>query len=571
MTAARGIRGPVRALEGPSGLPGLPCPQGLPGVSGPPGLPGLPASAGAAGVPDPAAGAGGFPRLAASGPAGGRGGSFGGSGSGFPSPGLASLGLTLPQAMAEAGIPVPPALAEAASRGEAPPFSGVSTDTRTLAPGDLFVALSGPRFDGESFLEAAFAKGAAAAVAAQGPGRGLSEAARARTARVPDSLRSLGDLARRARVASGALVAAVTGSVGKTTVKDLLGLILEEGIGKTLVTQGNFNNRVGVPWTLFRLEAGTRAAAVELGASEFGEIAELARICLPDIALVTRIDRAHLESFGDLAGVARAKGELFRNLKEGAAAAVNLGDPLIRAMGEELRRDKAFRGKILSFGPEGSGADLILAGSSPLPGGGARLSLRGSVFGKGRDLDSPLPGAHNVWNALCALAAGACAGVGPEAAARALARAALPAGRGAELTAGGLRILDSSYNSSPGAVSAELRRLSSLPGPRGALLGDMLELGPEGPALHRAAGREAAGLGLDYLALTGELSLSALEGALDAGLPRSRARHFASPLEAAEWARAVSGGKGTLLVKGSHATGVWKAVGLLAPEAAFKG
>ncbi|MDR2613580.1 MAG: UDP-N-acetylmuramoyl-tripeptide--D-alanyl-D-alanine ligase, partial [Deltaproteobacteria bacterium] len=491
--------------------------------------------------------------------------------------GLASLGLTVEGALAAAGIPAPAALSGPAAGGPRP-LTGVSTDTRTLRAGDVFVALSGPSFDGADFAGEALARGAAAAVV---PERslarlaGLGDAALARVAAVPDALDALGALARHVRESSGVYLAAVTGSVGKTTVKEILRRIFAEGLGETLATEGNLNNRVGVPWTLFRLGKGTAAAVLELGASSFGEIGALARTCLPDLALVTRVEGVHLEGFGDLAGVARAKGELFRCLKEGAAAVVNLGDPRIRAMGEALAAGPSFRGRIFTFGPGGSGADLELAGLRPLPGGGSRLSLRGSgPWGgtpwDGAEADCPLPGAHNAWNALAALAAAAAAGVGPEAARRGLARAELPAGRGALLRAGGLLVVDSSYNSSPAAAGAELARLAGLPGPRGALLGDMLELGEAGPALHRETGRRAAAV-LDYLALCGPLSRETLAGALEAGLPPGRARHFPDPLAAADWALEESGGRGTLLVKGSHATGVWKAARRLAPGGAPAG
>jgi UDP-N-acetylmuramoyl-tripeptide--D-alanyl-D-alanine ligase len=474
------------------------------------------------------------------------------------------------EALAGAGIGMPPALDGKPGGSGGGGLAGISTDSRTVREGEIFVALSGPSFDGSDFVGAAFAGGAAAAVAPESfrpREAGLPAEFRGRTALVADTLAALGSLARFVRGRSGAYLAAVTGSVGKTTVKDMLKEVFLEGFGPTLATEGNFNNRVGVPWTLFRLEKDHRAAVLELGAGDFGEMAALAGMALPDLALVTRVERAHLETFGDVAGVARAKFELFANLPPSATAVVSLDDPLVRAMGETLAGDPAFGGRIFTCGREGSGADAELAGLSELPGGGWRLTVRGGVFGDGFGMETPVPGAHNAWNAFLAAAAGAAAGLSPGAIAAGLARASLPRGRGRMLRSGGLGILDSSYNASPGAVAAELERLSGLPGPRGALLSDMLEMGETGPALHREVGRRAAAAGLDYLALAGDLSRETLRGALDAGFPRSRARHFGNPMEAAEWARAMAGGMGTLLVKGSHATGLWKAVGLLAPEA----
>ncbi|MDR1038975.1 MAG: UDP-N-acetylmuramoyl-tripeptide--D-alanyl-D-alanine ligase [Deltaproteobacteria bacterium] len=478
--------------------------------------------------------------------------------------GLASLGLTVAGSLRNVGLAVPEALAGAADM----PLVGVSTDSRTIRPRELFVALSGPNFDGGDFVAAAFAKGAAAAVAAEGfrsREAGLGDPARGKIAYAGDPLVALGDLARVARRASGCRLAAITGSVGKTAVKELLKAVFEEGLGPTLATEGNFNNQVGVPWTLFRLARRHRAAVVELGAGDFGEIARLAEITEPDLALVTRIAPAHLEAFGSLEGVARAKGELFAGLGSGAVAVVNLGDPFVKAMGAALAARESPCG-IFTFGPEGSGAELELSELSELPGGGFRLLVRGGAFGEAFGLTVTLPGRHNAHNAFAAAAAASAAGVGPEAIARGLAKATLPAGRGETVLSGGLAIVDSSYNASPVAVAAELARLSGLSAPRGALLGDMLELGEAGPELHREAGRRAAESGLDYLALAGRLSRHTLEGALDAGFPRSRARHFSDAFEAAEWARGMSGGKGTLLVKGSRSTGLWKTVGLLAPE-----
>jgi UDP-N-acetylmuramoyl-tripeptide--D-alanyl-D-alanine ligase len=443
-----------------------------------------------------------------------------------------------------------------------------------MKEGDLFVALQGANFDGAEFVAQAFAKGASGAVAPSSlrrRGAGLSEGERSRVAYCPDALAALGALAGAVRERSGVFLAAVTGSVGKTTVKDLLKAAFEEGLGPTLATEGNFNNQVGVPWTLFRLGKNHAAAVLELGAGDFGEIAALAGITRPDLAMITRVERAHLEAFGDLEGVARAKLELFAGLKGGAAAVVNLDDPYIKAMGEALKKDSGFEGRIFTYGSAGSGADAELLGVEELPDGGWSLAVRGGPFGEGFRLEAPVPGRHNAWNAFSAAAAAAAAGVPADAVRRGLARATLPAGRGRLVRSGGLAIIDSSYNASPGAVAAELARLSGLPGPRGALLSDMLEMGASGPELHREAGRLAAASGLDYLALAGDLCRDTLAGALEAGFPRSRARRFESPLEAAEWARGMSGGRGTLLVKGSHATGLWKAVGLLAPEAAGQG
>ena len=211
-------------------------------------------------------------------------------------------------------------------------LTGVSTDTRTLRPGELFVALRGVQFDGHEFVRRAFEAGAAAVLIDHEakPIRGKV------CLRAPDTLRALGDLAAWIRNRPGLKVAAITGSNGKTTTKEMLVAILKRRF-RTLATKGNFNNLVGLPLTLFRLEAEHEAAILEMGMNAPGEIARLTEIAKPDVALITNVGPAHLEGLGSLSGVARAKGELFAGLTDEALAVVNLDDVMVQSEAERFQ------------------------------------------------------------------------------------------------------------------------------------------------------------------------------------------------------------------------------------------
>jgi UDP-N-acetylmuramoyl-tripeptide--D-alanyl-D-alanine ligase len=391
-------------------------------------------------------------------------------------------------------------------------LASVSIDSRTLEPGALFVAIRGERFDGHDFLAEARARGAAAALVE----RELHAPAGLPLVRVADTTRALAELARHARRAVALPLVAITGSVGKTTTKDMAAELLAVR-GRVLKTEGNLNNRYGLPLTLLRLSSEHAAAVVELGMSAAGELRELTAIAEPDVAVITRVAPAHLEFFDSLEAVADAKAEILEGLRPGGAAVLNGDDPQLVRVGER------FRGRVVWFGHDRRFA--VSAERWRGTGFGMRFDLR--VLGRAFDVALPLAGPHFAENFLAAAAAAHALGVDPEAMVEAATRMRPARHRGELRRLGeGVIVLDESYNSSPAALEAAVVALTLVPGLRRiAVVGDMLELGPSGPELHREAGRALAGR-VDIVVGIGPLAREILEGARRAGLPAERLSHF---------------------------------------------
>jgi UDP-N-acetylmuramoyl-tripeptide--D-alanyl-D-alanine ligase len=357
-------------------------------------------------------------------------------------------------------------------------YAGIATDTRRLAPGELFVALAGERFDGHAFLAAARAQGAAAAVVRRGtpPIAGLP------FYEVDDTLAALGRLARarRRRLPPGSPVVAVTGSSGKTSAKEMIRAVLAAAY-RVHATPANLNNLVGVPLTILAAPDDADALVVEAGASVPGEIARLRDVIEPTIAVITNVGYAHVEGFGSLAGVMREK----LALVEGARLAVVGGDP------PELAAEARRRVPTLVAGTA-AGADLRPDSAELDDAGRARLVWRGHA------VTLPAHGFHHIENAMLALAVGQAAGAEPAGAVAALAAAAIPPGRGALLELGGLTVIDDTYNANPTSLRWAVRFAHWLAGRRGRplaiVVGSMLELGAESARLHAAAAAEIAAL-----------------------------------------------------------------------------
>ncbi len=462
---------------------------------------------------------------------------------------MKDLKLTLKWFLENIG-PVKPgsALADLAHR----PVAGLSTDSRTLEPGQVFVALAGENFDGHHHAAEALDKGALAVVA----GRELESRADSRALRVPDTLRALGDLARALRKRQALRVAVVTGSNGKTGTKEMLASILRLSDEHLLATKGNFNNLVGLPLTIFGLENEARLAVLEMGMNHFGELSRLTEIAEPDVAIITTIGPAHLEFFGTVAQVARAKGELFAGLKESALAVVNADEPLI--VGQARR----FSGNKLYFGG-GPQAQVRIEALRSRGLDGMEFRLHGPGAEKGRSVRLKLLGAHNSRNALGAAAAALAKGSAWDRLVAGLAAVESFPGRLSVLTTRrGLKVLDDSYNANPASVAAGLKVLAEVKtrGPKGAILGDMGELGASEGALHRKMGRLAARLGLDFLALVGPKSSQTARAARRAGFPGGSVAEFATPEEAADWVGREQSKNSTVLIKGSRSSHLERAV-----------
>ncbi len=357
-------------------------------------------------------------------------------------------------------------------------FSGVSTDTRHLAPGTLFVALRGDRFDAHDFVADAKTQGAAAAVVRRGtpPVDGLP------FFEVDDTLAALGLLARarRRRLPPGSPVVAVTGSSGKTSAKEMIRAVLATTY-RVHATSGNLNNLVGVPLTILAAPDDTDALVVEAGASVPGEIARLRGVIEPTIAVITNVGYAHVEGFGSLAGVMREK----LTLVEGAKVAVVGTDP--PGLAAEARR----LAPTVAAGT-GPGADVRPDSAELDDAGHPRIAWRGHA------VTLPVVGFHQIENAMLALAVGREGGADPARAVAALAGVRLPGGRGAVLALGGLTVIDDTYNANPTSLKWAVRFASWLAGRRGRplalVVGTMLELGPESARLHAAAAAEIAAL-----------------------------------------------------------------------------
>jgi UDP-N-acetylmuramoyl-tripeptide--D-alanyl-D-alanine ligase len=443
-----------------------------------------------------------------------------------------ATGLTLADVVAATGGTL------AAGRAEVG-FPGVSIDSRTLRRGELFVAIRGPRFDGHDFLAEAARRGAGAALVE----RDAPAPATLPLVRVEDTTRALGDLARHVRRLSTAPVVGLTGSVGKTTTKEMTAALLETR-GSVLRTEGNLNNQYGLPLTLLRLRPEHTAAVLEMGMSAPGEIRALAAVAEPDVAVITRVAPVHLEFFASVDAIAEAKAEILEGLRPSGTAVLNGDDPRLRAIGER------FGGRVAWFGRDRRWD--VSAEAERTTSAGTRFDLR--VGGRSVDLALPLAGPHFVSDFLAAAAVAWVLGIAPEAMVPVAASLAPAPHRGeVRRLGGGVTLLDDCYNSSPEALAAAVVALTLAPARRRvAILGDMLELGPSAPALHRDSGRALRGR-VDVVIGVGTLAGELLAGAREAGLAAAALHHLPTAAEAATAAAEIVQPGDAVLVKASRA------------------
>jgi UDP-N-acetylmuramoyl-tripeptide--D-alanyl-D-alanine ligase len=426
-------------------------------------------------------------------------------------------------------------------------FSGVSTDTRTLTAGALFIALKGPHFDGHRFLEEAAAKGAAGAMVEEVASLALNQVS------VVDTRRALGRLAgawRNSLDASRVATVAITGSNGKTTTKELVAAILA-GLGPVHATRGNFNNDIGLPLTLLDLTGEHRSLVLEMGANHPGEIAYLTEIAKPTVAVVTNAGPAHLEGFGSVAGVAKAKGELFAGLGPAGCAIINADDEFA-----PLWRELAKGRQVIEFG-RSAGAQCRVVDEVPANAAGQRFRLQIEGVGQA-DISLPLQGAHNALNAAAAAAAAIAAGANLQHIVAGLNRGISVAGRlSPRQGRADTLVIDDSYNANPASVLAAIETLAGYPGRRILVLGDMAELGAEGVALHRQVGAHAARLKLDGLVCVGQLSAHACDAFGGNGV------YFEQQAEALTHFESLLGPDLVVLVKGSRSMALEQLVNAL--------
>ncbi|RZU97909.1 UDP-N-acetylmuramoyl-tripeptide--D-alanyl-D-alanine ligase [Spiribacter vilamensis] len=427
-------------------------------------------------------------------------------------------------------------------RGAEVSVTGVAIDSRQVAPGDLFIALAGDRVDGHDYIDAAASAGAVAALVTRYTDSELPQW------RVDNPHRILIELACRARSASGARVLGVTGSNGKTTVKEMITTILAR-CGTTRSTRGNLNNELGVPLTLCGIEPRDDFAVVEMGCGKPGDIGLLASWARPHIGVVTNAGPAHLTGFGSVAAVADCKGELFEELPARGWAIINADDPHA-----PVWEQKAAHCHIQRFSLDGNAAEVT--GIERDDGG---LDIRFEDMTVTARL--PLPGRHNRSNALAAAAAARAAGADPETIVAGLAAVSTMDGR-LQLRAGihAMEMVDDSYNANPASLAAALETLTATTAPVWLVMGDMAELGEEAASLHRRAGEYAREIGVERLFATGELSAHAVEG-FGAGGDWFASR---SALIEAVTAAAVPGVR--VLVKGSRSAAMDEVAAALAGD-----
>jgi UDP-N-acetylmuramoyl-tripeptide--D-alanyl-D-alanine ligase len=420
-------------------------------------------------------------------------------------------------------------------------WTQATLDSRQVAGGELFFALRGVHVDGHDFVADALRRGAAAAIVERAVE--VPDAAGGAVVRVPGVYDALHALTRVVRNVVPERLVGLTGSSGKTTTKELLALCLERRftVAKSL---GNFNNLLGFPLTLLGTPEGTQWLVAEMGMSEPGELAQISRLARPDVALFTNVRPVHLEGLGSLAAIADAKAELLAGLSPEGLVVANADDPWVRRIAER------HRGEVVWYSASGE-APYRLADLGPRASGpGSRFRL---VTPEGETaVELPLHGAYNAENFLAAAACAHALGVPLAELATAAAAAAPVGGRGAVVALpDGATLVDDSYNSNPVALQKALESARALPGSRHwAVLGDMLELGPEAPQFHREAGEGAARLGFSPVVGVGNLSRDLVAGAAAAGAAQTQ--WFANADEAAGWSAGALRRGDVVLVKGSR-------------------
>ena len=410
------------------------------------------------------------------------------------------------------------------------PVTGVAIDNRRIKPGDLFVAIAGEKNDGHDYIASALEAGAVCALShkhVEGP-----------HILVPDTLTAFQALASWYRCRFDIKVIGVTGSVGKTTTKEMLYSVLSERFS-VQKTEGNFNNQTGVPITLFTIDDGFDAAVVEMGTNHFGEIDRLAAAAKPDYCVFTNIGDAHIEFLGSREGILRAKIAMLAHMRPGGSVFVNGDDPLLKKL-----RDT--RGDCVSFGLSGScdvrAEDVVPDG---LMGSGFTL-----VTGQERiAMKVPAPGAHMVTNALCAAAVGLRMGMTPEEIKAGVAAYKPLAGRMKIERKNGIVVINDVYNANPSSVKASIGVLHYAKGRTVAVLGDMLELGADSAKRHFDVGTFAAEQGVDVVLCVGPLSKNTCEGAAKGG---AAARHFETQEELLGAIDGIIEPGDTVLVKASR-------------------
>ncbi|ETX08219.1 MAG: hypothetical protein ETSY2_06675 [Candidatus Entotheonella gemina] len=429
-------------------------------------------------------------------------------------------------------------------------LNGVSTDSRQIQPGDMFVALQGDQFDGHAFVEAAAQQGAAIALVSAEFAQPLNVGGGAKwgdltVIAVPNTLVALQQLARVQRQRFAGTVVGITGSNGKTTVKEMTASVLEQHYA-TFRSPGNLNNHIGLPLSWLRLPPEVEVCVCEMGMNHLGEIRDLCSIARPHIGLVTNVALAHVGYLGSLDEVQQAKGELIDALDSDGIAVVNIDDPRTRALGERAP------GRVVTFGgsPEADVRGRVCADRG-FDGLQCELDMDGATW----PCHVALPGQHNLSNALAAAAVGVVLKVpAPKIVAGIQGYRGMYGRMAIRHLHNDMIMIDDSYNANPDSMRAALQFLQQVPdaGRRLAVLGDMRELGEAAPALHREVGALAWQCGVDELIVLGEFAAMFAEGAREAGMASAHIHAVASHQEAVTVVERLLGSRDVVLIKGSR-------------------
>ncbi len=422
--------------------------------------------------------------------------------------------------------------------------TGVSIDSRTVKAGDLFFAIKGPNFDGHAFIDEAVEKGAVAVVVER---TGFDLPDSVPLISVEESTGALGLMAAFVRAASSIPLVAVSGTTGKSTTREMIASILSCS-RSVLKTEGNKNNLIGLPLTLFRLKPEHKAAVVELGISEPWEMSALVEMAAPDVALITNIGSGHLETLGDTKGVAKAKAALFMDPAPACVRVVNLDDELVKKTFEESVLGRDIKTVTFSLNKP---SDVSVKTYSVLEGLGG-VDVEYNVKGETVSVRLKSPALCNVLNGAAAIAASLPLGAGIADIKEGLEKFEPVAGRLSVSRVGNVTVIDDTYNANPDSMEAAFLTLSMASGRKVAVVGDMLELGAVAPCAHAAIGKRAVELGIDILVVIGDMADEVIHGALLSGLDSACAFKFSKKETATEVLDSLIEPGDTVLVKASR-------------------
>ncbi len=419
-------------------------------------------------------------------------------------------------------------------------ISGITTDSRKSGADTLFIPIAGPTFDGHEFIRAAFDGGAVAALTHRHTDDVVVDHA---LLAVEDTLKALADIARWYRSRFAIPLAAVTGSVGKTTTKDMCASALASQLS-VLKTKGNFNNEIGLPLTLFGLDSSHDIAVVEMGMNHSGEIHRLASIAKPDVAIITNIGMSHIENLGSQQGILQAKLEITDFFRSDSVLILNGDDPLLW----ECRQKPLYR--TLFYGRENPACDYRAENIQKFP---QSVEFDAVFAGGCQHIRCSLPGEHNVYNALAAFALAHYFKLAPDQIARGIERFS-PSGMRTDIQSfGGITLINDCYNASPASMEAALDVLAGMASKRkAAILGDILEMGEFAPEAHRQVGQYAARSGIDYLFTVGPSASFMAQGAKEEGMGEQDVLHFQTNKQLMAYLPTFLQDGDTVLVKASR-------------------